>query len=56
MRVGDGVRGNLFAIPYQFRSQFRDRNGVYYRTDGREHVYEIDARTNTIIRVWERDD
>jgi len=56
MRVGERVRGNLFAVPYQFRTQFRDRNGVYYRTDGREHIYEIDARTNTVIRVWERDD
>ena len=56
MRVGDRVRGNLFAVPYQYRTQFRDRNGIYYRTDGRDHVYEIDARTNTIIRVWERDD
>jgi hypothetical protein len=56
LRVGDRVRGNLFAVPSQYRNQFRDRNGVVYRSDGREHIYEIDARTNTIVRVWERDD
>jgi len=29
---------------------YRDRNDVYFRSDG-QRVYEIDARTNTVIRV-----
>ena len=56
MRVGERVRGNLFVLPTELRTTFRDRNGIVYRSDGREHIYEIDARTGTIVRVWERDD
>ncbi len=33
-----------------FGSQYRDNNSVYYRSDG-QRVYEIDARTNQVIRI-----
>jgi hypothetical protein len=51
LNVGQRVSGNLGAVPYQYRNQYRDGNGVYYRSDGR-NVYQIDARTNTVVRVY----
>ena len=54
LRVGMRATNNLYAVPYEYRSRYRDGNGVYYRSDGRS-IYEIDARTNTVIRVYARD-
>lgn len=54
LRVGQRVSGNLGAVPYQLRSRFRDGGGVYYRSDGRV-VYQIDARTHTVVRVYDID-
>jgi hypothetical protein len=51
LNVGSRVSGNLGAVPYQYRAQFRDGNGVYYRSDG-NNIYQIDARTNTVVRVY----
>jgi hypothetical protein len=51
VRVGQRVSTNMGAVPYEYRSQYRDGNGVYYRSDGRA-IYEIDARTNTVLRVY----
>jgi hypothetical protein len=51
LNVGSRVSGNLGAVPYQYRAQFRDGNGVYYRSDG-SNIYQIDARTNTVVRVY----
>jgi hypothetical protein len=52
--VGQRVSGNLSAVPYEYRNQYRDGGGVYYRTDGRQ-IYQIDARTNTVLRVYSMD-
>jgi hypothetical protein len=54
MRVGSRATGNLYSVPSQYRYQYRDGNGVYYRSDGRA-IYQIDARTNTVIRVYPMD-
>lgn len=51
LRVGQQVSGNLSPVPYQYQNQFRDGNGVYYRSDGRQ-IYQIDARTQTVVRVY----
>jgi hypothetical protein len=51
LRVGQRVSGNLGAVPYQYRDQFRDGNGVYYRADNRA-IYQIDARTDTVVRIY----
>jgi hypothetical protein len=48
---GDRAPTGLGAVPYELRGQFRDGNGIVYRTDGR-HVYQIDVRTNTVLRVY----
>jgi hypothetical protein len=50
LRVGMRATSNLNAVPYDYRYRFRDGNGVYYRSDGRS-IYEIDARTNTVVRI-----
>jgi hypothetical protein len=51
LRVGSRATGNLYAVPSHLRYQFRDGNGVYYRSDGRQ-IYQIDARSNTVLRVY----
>ena len=52
LRVGARATGNLYSVPSQYRYQYRDGNGVYYRSDGR-FIYQIDARTNTVLRVYD---
>ena len=52
LRVGSRVSGNLYSVPSQYRYRFRDGNGVYYRSDGR-NIYQIDARTQTVLRVYD---
>jgi hypothetical protein len=51
LRVGQRVTADLDALPYAYRNQYRDGEGVYYRTDGRQ-IYQIDARTQTVVRVY----
>jgi hypothetical protein len=54
LRVGARASGNLYSVPSQYRYQYRDGNGVYYRSDGRA-IYQIDARTNTVLRIYPMD-
>ena len=54
VRVGARAPSNLYSVPSHLRYQFRDGNGVYYRSDGR-NVYQIDARTQTVLRVYDID-
>jgi hypothetical protein len=49
--VGQRAPSNLGAVPYELRGQFRDGNGIVYRSDG-QRIYQIDARTNTVLRVY----
>jgi hypothetical protein len=49
--VGSRAASNWGAVPYQYRGQYRDNGNVYYRSDGRT-IYGIDARTNTVVRVY----
>jgi len=51
LRVGDRASGNLGALPYEYRNRFRDGNGIVYRTDGQQ-IYQIDTRTNTVLRIY----
>jgi hypothetical protein len=51
MQVGSRATGSLYSVPSQYRYQYRDGNGVYYRSDGRA-IYQIDARTNTVLRIY----
>ncbi len=52
LSVGERVTGNLGAVPYEMRGQFRDNAGYYHRyVDGR--VIQIDARTNTVVRIYD---
>jgi hypothetical protein len=51
LRVGQRASGGLSALPAGLRTQFRDGNGSYFRYGG-GNVYQIDARTNLILRVY----
>jgi hypothetical protein len=51
VEAGDRAPRNLSALPYELRGQFRDGNGIAYRTDG-QRIYQIDVRTNTVLRVY----
>lgn len=52
LRVGQRIPSNLGAVPYHLRNQYRDGNGVFYRADSRR-VYEVDARTHTVVRIYQ---
>lgn len=54
LRVGSRVSGSLYSVPSQYRYRYRDGNGVYYRSDGR-NIYQIDARSQTVLRVYDID-
>ncbi|MGA9582169.1 MAG: hypothetical protein WBR13_09395 [Allosphingosinicella sp.] len=51
LRVGQRASSNLGGVPSAYRSRYRDGNGVYYRSDGR-NIYQIDARTQTVARIY----
>jgi type II secretory pathway pseudopilin PulG len=51
LRVGARASGDLRSLPSEYRYRYRDGNGVYYRHDGRS-IYQIDARTNTVVRIY----
>jgi hypothetical protein len=51
LRVGQRATADLGGVPYEYRGQYRDGGGVYYRSDGRA-IYRIDARTNAIVGVY----
>jgi hypothetical protein len=51
LQVGQRATGSLSAVPSQYGTQFRDGGGVYYRYGGGQ-VYQIDARTNLVLRVY----
>ena len=50
LQVGQRAPSNLYGVPYQYQAQYRDGNGVYYRSDGR-NIYQVDARSQTVIRI-----
>ena len=51
LRVGQRAPDNLGGVPYEYRDRYRDGRDVYYRSDG-QRIYEIDARTRTVARVF----
>lgn len=50
LRVGQRVSTDLGGVPNAYRGQYRDSDTVYYRSDGR-NIYQVDARTRTVVRV-----
>lgn len=54
LRVGDRAPVNLSPIPPEYRTRYRDGNGVYYRYDDGT-IYQVDARTNVILRIYSLD-
>lgn len=54
LRVGQRATAALYGVPVDLSADYRDGNGVYYRSDGR-NIYQIDARTNVVLRVYDID-
>ena len=51
VQIGQRAPANLYAVPYQYQGQYRDGNGVYYRSDGRQ-IYQIETRNHTVVRTF----
>jgi len=51
LRVGQRASADLGGVPYAYRAQYRDGDNFYYRSDGRQ-IYQIDARSQTVVRVY----
>jgi hypothetical protein len=51
LRVGQQASASLGGVPSEYRARYRDGNGAYYRSDG-SRIYQIDARTHTIARIY----
>jgi hypothetical protein len=54
LRVGVRAPGSLSPVPPEYRTRYRDGNGVYYRYDD-GNIYQVDARTNVILRIYSLD-
>lgn len=52
VRIGQRASTRMVALPDQYRSEFRDSDQVYYRYDS-ERVYEIDRRSNLVVRLFD---
>lgn len=52
LRIGQRVSANLGGLPNELRDRFRDGGGYYYRY-GNGNVYQVDARTQTVVRVYD---
>lgn len=51
LRVGQRVTGDLYAVPSEYRTRYRDDSRFYYRSDGRR-IYQIDTRSDVVTRVY----
>jgi hypothetical protein len=51
LRVGQQASTGLYGVPNEYRDQYRDGNGSYYRSDGRQ-IYQIDSRSHAVVRVF----
>ena len=52
LSVGERATGNLSGLPYNLRSQFPDGRGYYHRYLNGD-VVQIDARTGTVVRIYD---
>ena len=51
LRVGQQAPASLYGVPMADRDRYRDGNGAYYRSDGRQ-IYQVDARTHLVAQVY----
>ena len=51
LRVGQRASADLYPLQGGYRDQYRDGNGSYFRTDGRQ-IYQIDARSQTVVQIY----
>jgi hypothetical protein len=51
LAIGQPAPADLGAVPFAYRTQYRDGDGAYFRSDGR-FIYQIDTRTRTVVRIY----
>jgi len=51
LQVGQVEPGGLQPVPTEYRSQYQDGGGSYYRFDGLR-IYQINSLTRTVMRVY----
>ena len=51
LQVGQVEPGGLQPVPTEYRSQYQDGGGSYYRFDG-SRIYQINSLTRTVMRVY----
>lgn len=52
LRVGERASTSLGALPSQYRNEFRDGSGFYYRyLNG--NVVQVDSRTSVVARIYD---
>jgi hypothetical protein len=51
LRLGQQESGELGAVPAEYRGQYSDGDGSYYRSDGLR-IYKFSAASRTVIGVY----
>lgn len=49
--VGDHYSANWPAVPARYGKRYRDTRRFYYRFDNVDRIYQVDRRTNRIVRI-----
>jgi hypothetical protein len=52
LHIGDRATGSLYAVPWNYRDQYRDTSDSYFRSDGRL-IYEFDTDTGRVVNSWQ---
>ena len=51
LQIGQREPGDLYPVPLEYQSQYRDGDGSYYRFDG-TRIYKIKAADRTVTHVY----
>lgn len=54
LQVGQRESGELFAVPLDYQSQYRDGDGSYYRFDG-QRIYQFSSSERTVTKIYRLD-
>jgi hypothetical protein len=54
LQVGQRESGELFAVPLEYRNQYHDGDGSYYRFDG-QRIYRFSFRDRTVTKIYRLD-
>jgi hypothetical protein len=51
LRIGQRESGKLRDVPAEYASQYRDRDGSYYRYDG-QRIYQFSSIDRTVTHIY----